>query len=129
MFFSRFRFPHLQFDVLFNGCHSMWGSTYRQIREWLMPPWLLVIQFFLILTLVLSIISRLLGLCSVLQFPKSTWSRFGPYILLVNAILDLSVGLILFIMSLVFAFSCWARQCCNEDSSIFLGGRPLILDP
>ena len=94
MCFNRFRFPHLQFDELFHGCHSMWGHTYRQIREWLMPPWLLVIQAFLILCLILSIISRLISIAVVFQSPKAVWLRFGYHIILITVFLDLITGFI-----------------------------------
>ena len=36
--------------------------------------------------------------------------RFGYYFILVNVILDLLTGLLLFIISLVFAVCCWSRS-------------------
>ena len=108
--FNRFRFPRLQFDVLFNGCSSMWGQTYHQIREWLMPPWLLAVQGLLCLSLILSCLSRLISLLSVFQSPRDVWLRFGYYFLLVNVFCDLLVGLVLFTASLIFCFSCWSRS-------------------
>ena len=108
--FNRFRFPRLQFDVLFHGCSSMWGRTFHQIREWLMPPWLLAVQGLLCLSLLLSCLSRLLSLLSVFQSPREVWLRFGYYFLLVNVFCDLLVGLVMFTSSLLFCFSCWSRS-------------------
>ena len=108
--FQRFRFPRLQFDVLFNGCSSMWGRTYYQIREWLMPPWLLAVQGLLCLSLVLSCLSRLLSLLAVFQSPRDVWLRFGYYFLLGTVFCDLLVGLIMFTASLIFCFCCWSRS-------------------
>ena len=108
--FNKFRFPRLQFDVLFHGCSSMWGQTFHQIREWLMPPWLLAVQALLVLSLILSSLSRLISLLSVFQSPRDVWLRFGYYFLLVNVFCDLLTGLIMFTASLIFCFSCWSRS-------------------
>ena len=108
--FQRFRFPRLQFDVLFQGCSSMWGQTYHQIREWLMPPWLLAVQGLLCLSLITSSLSRLVSLLSVFQSPRDVWLRFGSYFLLVNVFCDLLVGLTLTSASLTFCLCCWSRS-------------------
>ena len=108
--FNRFRFPRLQFDVLFTGCHPMWGSTYHQIREWLMPPWLLAIQGLLLISLILAVLARLLSLAAVFHFPEAVWLQFGSSLLLIIGLLDLLAGVLLSIISLVFAASCWSRS-------------------
>ena len=108
--FNKFRFPRLQFDVLFHGCHPMWGSTYHQIREWLMPPWLLAIQGLLIICLILAVLARFLSLSVVFHYPEAAWLQFGSSLLLIIGLLDLLVGVLLSVISLVFAASCWSRS-------------------
>ena len=77
MCFNKFRFPRLQFDHLFHGCHPAWGHAYRQIREWLMPPWLLAVQGLLTLGLVLSSLARILSVAAVWRAPRPVWLRFS----------------------------------------------------
>lgn len=109
MCFNRFRFPRLQFDHLFHGCHPAWGHAYRQIREWLMPPWLLAVQGLLTLGLVLSSLARILSVAAVWRAPRPVWLRFGAAVLAAVASLDLVAGLLLAAASLVFCASCWDR--------------------
>ena len=45
MWLARFRFPRNQYDRMYNGCHPIWGYEYREIREWMAPWWLMLIQF------------------------------------------------------------------------------------
>ena len=108
--FNRFRFPRLQFDVLFTGCHPMWGHTYHQIREWLMPPWLLAIQGLLLISLILTVLARILSLSVVFHAPEAVWLQFGSSLLLIIGLLDLLTGVLMSIISLVFAVSCWSRS-------------------
>ena len=108
--FNRFRFPRLQFDVLFHGCHGIWSYTYHQIREWLMPPWLLATQGLLILCLIFSVLSRVCSVMVTFQTPQTVWLRFGYYFILVNVGLDLVSGLLLLIITIMFAVSCWSRS-------------------
>ena len=75
-----------------------------------MPPWLLAVQALLVLSLILSSLSRLLSLLSVFQSPRDIWLRFGYYFLLINVLLDLVTGLVLFTTSLIFCVSCWSRS-------------------
>lgn len=35
--FDHFRFPHYQFDKLFDGCNTVFSEEYYVIREWLIP--------------------------------------------------------------------------------------------
>lgn len=108
--FNRFRFPRLQFDVLFTGCHPMWGNTYHQIREWLMPPWLLAIQGLLLISLIFAVLARILSLSVVFHAPEAVWLQFGSSLLLIIGLLDLLTGVLMSIISLVFAVSCWSRS-------------------
>jgi len=53
--FKQFRYPYYQFDKQFDGCHHVFSQEYYVIREWLLPGWLMVVQAFVTLALLLSI--------------------------------------------------------------------------
>jgi hypothetical protein len=108
--FNRFRYPKLQFDVLFDGCHAIWGYEYRLIREWLMPPWFLAVQGLLIISLIFCLFSRCLTIPILFKAPQTVFLRFGSQFLMVCAGCDLFSGLLLFVCSMTFAGSCWARS-------------------
>ena len=88
----------------------MWGHTYHQIREWLMPPWLLAIQGLLLISLILAVLARILSLSVVFNAPEGVWLQFGSILLLIVGLLDLLTGVLMSIISLVFAVSCWSRS-------------------
>lgn len=35
--FDHFRYPHYQFEKLFDGCNTVFSEEYYVIREWLLP--------------------------------------------------------------------------------------------
>ena len=108
--FNRFRYPKLQYDHVFTGCHALWGYEYRLIREWLMPPWFLAVQALLIISFIFSIFSRCLSVPILFKVPRTVFLRFGSQFLLTCAGCDLFSGLLLFVCSMTFAGSCWARS-------------------
>lgn len=52
--FDQFRYPYYQFDKKFNGCHHIFSQEYYVIREWLLPVWLMFVQAFVTIALLLS---------------------------------------------------------------------------
>ena len=75
-----------------------------------MPPWLLAIQGLLIICIILSVLARFLSLSVVFHYPEAAWLQFGSSLLLIIGLLDLLVGVLLSVISLVFAASCWSRS-------------------
>ena len=53
--FYKFRHPDYQFDHLFHGCHPLYGEEFRLIREKLLPGWLMVVQLFITISLILRL--------------------------------------------------------------------------
>merc|ERR1712111_326029 len=74
--FYKFRHPDYQFDHLFHGCHALYGDEYRLIREKLMPGWLMVVQLFVSLTLILAILGLLVIVSLLLRCPLERILRF-----------------------------------------------------
>ena len=108
--FNRFRFPRFQFDRVFHGCHPVWGSEYRLIREWLLPPWLLLVHSFLIIATIFSALARLLSIFVVLRSPLTVVLRFGYQMVMALSLLELASSLLLGVTATVFGCCCWSRS-------------------
>lgn len=74
--FFKFRHPDYQFDKLFHGCHALYGDDYRLIREKLLPGWLMVVQFFITVALILSYIGQVVVVALLLRWPLEVILRF-----------------------------------------------------
>ncbi|GBP63251.1 hypothetical protein EVAR_56632_1 [Eumeta japonica] len=74
--FNRFRFPSYQFDKLFHGCHYIFSEEYYVIREWLLPGWLMIVQAFVTLALMLSLLAQIVLACVVVRWPLRTVLRY-----------------------------------------------------
>ncbi|KAF6204120.1 hypothetical protein GE061_002460 [Apolygus lucorum] len=67
--FDQFRFPYHQFDKLFSGCHYVYSFEFHIIREWLLPAWLLAVQTFVTLALILSFGAQILAALTIIRYP------------------------------------------------------------
>ena len=66
---ARFRFPRNQYDRMYNGCHPIWGFEYREIREWMAPWWLMLIQFISAPAFLLMNIALVIDVALYLRIP------------------------------------------------------------
>lgn len=66
---ARFRFPRNQYDRMYNGCHPIWGYEYREIREWMAPWWLMLIQFISAPAFLLMNIALVIDVALYLRIP------------------------------------------------------------
>ena len=66
--FYKFRHPDYQFDKLFTGCHALYGTEYRLIREKLLPGWLMVVQLFVTIALIFSFVGQLVQVRRIHNF-------------------------------------------------------------
>ena len=67
--FDQFRFPNYQFDKPFDGCHHIFSQEYYVLREWLLPGWLMVVQAFVTLSLLLSFLGQALIAMILVRLP------------------------------------------------------------
>ena len=67
--FDRYRHPNQQFDRLYSGCNPVWGYEYREIREWMAPWWLMLIQFISVVSFILMNIGLVLDVALFLRIP------------------------------------------------------------
>lgn len=109
MCFDNFRFPYFQFDKLWNGCHAMWGTEFRLIREWLMPWWLMVVQLFAVLAFTICFIEQVLLTCLLLRFPLEWVLRFEWQMVVFTTVCNGVISVLLFLCLAVFGGCCWDR--------------------
>lgn len=67
--FKQFRYPYYQFDKQFDGCHHIFSEEYYVIREWLLPGWLMVVQTFVTLSLLLSFFAQVVIALTLIRWP------------------------------------------------------------
>ncbi|XP_076474797.1 uncharacterized protein LOC117158590 [Bombus vancouverensis nearcticus] len=51
--FEQFRYPYYQFDKEFDRCRHIFSEEYYLIIVWLLPRWLMIVQTFFTLSLLL----------------------------------------------------------------------------
>ncbi|XP_049522310.1 uncharacterized protein LOC119450930 isoform X3 [Dermacentor silvarum] len=53
--FHNYRHPSYQYDETFNGCHWIHSYAYQNIRDWLLPGWLMFVQSMMTLALMFAL--------------------------------------------------------------------------
>ncbi|XP_076281460.1 claudin superfamily protein pickel [Lasioglossum baleicum] len=108
--FKEFRYPYYQFDKQFDGCHHIFSEEYYVIREWLLPVWLLVVQTFVTVALLLSFAAQVMIALTLVRWPL----RFvlnNEWILSASAFLCCAgAGTLLFLAVSIFGGQCWRRD-------------------
>ena len=74
--FDRYRHPNQQFDRLYSGCNPVWGYEYREIREWMAPWWLMLIQFISVVSFILMNIGLVIDVALFLRIPMEHVLRY-----------------------------------------------------
>ncbi|KAL1140422.1 hypothetical protein AAG570_000354, partial [Ranatra chinensis] len=100
--FDQFLFPYHQFPKIFHGCHDIYSYEYYVIREWLLPGWLLTVQTFVTLALILTFSSQTLIALIVTRYPLKfvlnyEWLLSG-FVFLANVV----AALFLFLSVIIF---------------------------
>jgi len=108
--FYKFRHPDYQFDHLFHGCHPLYGEEYRLIREKLLPGWLIVVQLFFTISLILSFLGQLTSICLLLRCPLDWILRFDHPITTIGLGLNAFPAVLMFLSLCIFGAQCWDRD-------------------
>lgn len=74
--FENYRYPYYQFPHLFHGCHHIFSQEYYVIREWLIPGWLMVVQTFVTLALMLSFSAQIMAALTLIRWPLKFVLRY-----------------------------------------------------
>jgi hypothetical protein len=121
--FENFRYPYYQFDKLFNGCHHIFSQEYYVIIEWLLPGWLMVVQAFVTLALLISFFGQAILILILIRFPlkfvlENEW-LLSSIVCVCNGIagklnskIDLTVNVEKIIIKSIFTFRCIIISCC-----------------
>lgn len=68
--FYQFRYPYYpQLDKQFDGCHHIFSHEYHIMRDWLLPVWLMVVQTFVTLALLLSFFAQITIALILIRWP------------------------------------------------------------
>lgn len=84
--FEQFRYPYYQFPHLFDGCHHVFSQEFYVIREWLLPPWLMAVQAFVTISLLLSFGSQVVMAMQLCRWPLEFVLRYEWILSAVNFI-------------------------------------------
>jgi len=108
--FDRFRFPKNQYDRMFDGCAPIWGTEYREIREWMTPWWLMLVQLMAALSFMLIFLALIIDACLLLRMPMEHVLRFEANLVYCTFIMKAGVTVLLFLCVALFGGMCWDRE-------------------
>nr|CAD7574217.1 unnamed protein product [Timema californicum] len=108
--FDQFRYPYYQFDRLFDGCHYIFSQEYYVIREWLLPGWLMVVQAFVTLALMLSFTSQIIIALELVRWPLEFVLMYEWLLSGIAFICNAVAAVLLFLAVSIFGGECWRRD-------------------
>lgn len=108
--FSEYQHPYYQFYKLFDGCHHVFSHYYYVIREWLLPPWLMAVQGFVTIALMLSFSAQVLVALIVVRWPLQFVLRYEWMLSSIAFFCNAIAGVSLFLAVSVFGGQCWRRD-------------------
>jgi len=117
--FHNFRHPHENPPTDYTGCYGLYSEKYVNIRDWLIPSWLIVCRILSIIALILMIIGIilfiLLLICVVCKWLTcDAKSGLCERILLYTTpIMFFVAGVFLMMVVMVFADNAFRLQCRN----------------
>ncbi|KAK9737035.1 PMP-22/EMP/MP20/Claudin tight junction [Popillia japonica] len=103
--FSNFRYPYYQFDKLFTGCHHVFSEEYYVIREWLLPPWLMAVQAFVTMSLLLSFSAQMIMALQLCRWPLNFILKYEWILSAIDFICCATTAVFLFFAVAVFGGS------------------------
>ncbi|CAI6372269.1 unnamed protein product [Macrosiphum euphorbiae] len=107
--FNHTQYPYYQFEKLFDGCNTVFSEEYYVIRDRLLLGWLLVLDVFMSLAVLLSLGTLPIIVAVVTRYPQRLVLKY-EYMLSALCFLAAATTtvLILFTVSL-FPLYCWIR--------------------
>lgn len=108
--FDHFRYPHYQFEKLFDGCNTVFSEEYYVIREWLLPGWLLFLELCMTLATLLSLGTLAIIAAVITRYPQRLVLKY-EYMLSAACFLAATTSTVLiFLTVILFPFNCWRRD-------------------
>lgn len=139
--FKDFQYPYYQFPKLFNGCHHIFSHEYYVIREYLLPGWLMFVQFCVTLPLLLTMGALAIIACEVCRWPLHLVLRYEWLFTTISCACVSISSFLLLLATLTFGVNAyrrdwlmypkfnvlsWAYSCCVVAFMI-LGMAALLL--
>lgn len=108
--FENFRYPYYQFNTLFDGCHYIFSEKYYVLREWLLPGWLMIVQTFVTLALMLSFSSQIIIALELIRWPLEFVLMYEWMLSGIACVGNALAALFLFLAVSIFGGECWRRD-------------------
>ncbi|XP_077516869.1 claudin superfamily protein pickel isoform X1 [Amblyomma americanum] len=104
--FRNYRHPSYQYDETFDGCHWVHSYTYQNIRDWLLPGWLMFVQSMMTFALMFALAALVLLSVVLMRYML----RYEIIFLLGAFILEAITALPVFLSVAVFGGMCFERS-------------------
>lgn len=104
--FRNYRHPSYQYDETFNGCHWIHSYTYQNIRDWLLPSWLMFVQSMMTLALMFALCALVLVSLVLMRYLL----RYEIILLLAAFVLEAITAVPVFLSVSVFGGLCFERS-------------------
>lgn len=108
--FEHYRYPNYQFDKVFDGCNHVFSEEFYVIREFLVPGWLVVVQTFVTISLLLSLVAQGLIALVVIRFPLTFALRYEWLLSTISCICCTVSSILMLVAVIVFAACCGKRE-------------------
>ncbi|XP_012261647.1 uncharacterized protein LOC105689309 [Athalia rosae] len=108
--FSEYQHPYYQFYRLFDGCHHVFSHYFYVIREWLLPPWLMAVQGFCTIALIVSFASQVVTIFIVIRWPLRFVLNYEWMLSSIAFVCNGIAAMSLFMAVSVFGGQCWRRD-------------------
>jgi len=107
--FKNFVYPYYQFPKFFHGCHNVFSHEYYVIREYLVPGWLIAVQFFVTVAFVLAMISMTVLSLVIVRWPLKAVLQY-EWIFIRTAFICIAVASFFMFLGVIVFGSCAYRR-------------------
>lgn len=108
--FRDFSYPYYQFPRLFDGCHHIFSQEYYVIREWLLPGWLMVVQFFVTIAFLLTFGALFLMALELVRWPLKFVLRYEWLLTRISFFCIAISSVCLFLATAIFGGNAYRRD-------------------
>ncbi|XP_013788828.2 uncharacterized protein LOC106472719 [Limulus polyphemus] len=103
--FHNYRHPSYQYDEKFDGCYWIFSYKYQNIRDWLQPGWMILVQALMTIALLFSLKALFIISMVLMRFVM----KLEVFMLAVSALLQGITALLIFLAVAIFGGMCFDR--------------------
>uniref|UniRef100_A0A1L8DUW4 Protein with signal anchor n=2 Tax=Nyssomyia neivai TaxID=330878 RepID=A0A1L8DUW4_9DIPT len=108
--FRDFSYPYYQFPRLFDGCHHIFSHEYYVIREWLLPGWLMIVQFFVTIAFLLTFGALAIMALELIRWPLKFVLRYEWLLTRISFFCVAISSVCLFLATAIFGGNAYRRD-------------------